>query len=844
MITLHKYHQRIILELLETLSETTDEAKRMSSANLLADCQDGAIEIGNLIEQLEGEGHVTIRLLEEYCELLYHASQELTDGVNRSKIFKKLNRQLISITNSVKNDIKVKLEMVFFPYKASMFDAFESIWLAAKDDPDCETYIVPIPFYDKNPDGTLGQVYYEGDLYPDDVPVIDYKSYDVEERHPDVIFIHNPYDNGNYVTTVHPDFYAEKLCKLTDKLVYCPYYVANDKIDESFTVLPGTIYAHKTIVQSEIIRKEYIRCYKAFEKENHCVGRFGKAEDKFVALGSPKYDAMINKKRSDFVVPAKWRDLALKPDGSLKKIILYNTSISGLLNGDEGILHKLRYVFASFKENEEVVLLWRPHPLSVSTCKSMRPRLLREYLEIVDDYRREGFGIYDDSPDLHRAMALSDAYYGDWSSLTFMYGVTGKPVMIQYLAYRGECRKIQFNDFTTDGDGNIWGFARKSDGLYRLDFNENKAKFITRSGLTPQNKGVEIERGFRFRRIHIVNDYVICLPVFLNTIFIYNQATGEKIIKELDTDYHLANEIDNRFGIHYSVEFNEKIYCFGYYVKAIVVIDTNDFNVEYDTKLFDCIGQLTATGITMKYPLFMSECSLDGKVTMIMKDCEHLIRYSLVTQEIDFIASDLIVGQSLLASFDGDGFWLLQKEKICKWNYQSNEMDDYYLEMDGIDFSKPAFYSNITDCGEYLLILPSLGDAIIKFDKTRGRFSKYEDLPIPEGEKWKYSFASKYIEDKVFIFAVFNHTIYEIDKLSGSMTAHEFSVDIEGDQRYFADFFEKSDDIIYEWNVGDIANFFAASIHGINEKRKEKFLDYTINKDGTAGKAIYDLVLK
>ena len=36
---------------------------------LLEDCQNGGITIGTLIEETEGEGHPTVSLLEEYCEL-------------------------------------------------------------------------------------------------------------------------------------------------------------------------------------------------------------------------------------------------------------------------------------------------------------------------------------------------------------------------------------------------------------------------------------------------------------------------------------------------------------------------------------------------------------------------------------------------------------------------------------------------------------------------------------------------------------------------------------------------------------------------------------------------------
>ena len=78
-----------------------------------------------------------------------------------------------------------------------------------------------------------------------------------------------------------------------------------------------------------------------------------------------------------------------------------------------------------------MALLWRPHPLIKATVESMRPQLWTEYDKLVRKYREEGWGIYDDSSDVDRAIVLSDAYYGDASSVVQMYQQTGKPIMMQ-----------------------------------------------------------------------------------------------------------------------------------------------------------------------------------------------------------------------------------------------------------------------------------------------------------------------------------------------------------------------------------------------------------------------------
>ncbi|MBD5458807.1 MAG: hypothetical protein HDR27_09585 [Lachnospiraceae bacterium] len=181
---------------------------KQSALQLLEDCQGGGISLGTLIESTEGEGHPTVALLDEYCELVYKFYEELADGkeTNANKIYKPLRQKLVKISNSLKNDVKVRVEAVFLPYNASMWDSLESVWRAAEADPDCDAYVIPIPYFDKNPDGSFGQVHYEADQFPAYVPITSYDAFDFGVHQPDMIFIHNPYDNINYVTSVHPFF--------------------------------------------------------------------------------------------------------------------------------------------------------------------------------------------------------------------------------------------------------------------------------------------------------------------------------------------------------------------------------------------------------------------------------------------------------------------------------------------------------------------------------------------------------------------------------------------------------------------------------------------------------------
>lgn len=449
---MRKQQKQEILGILKTLHAAHEAIKKAvekgnipEAQGMLAECQQAAVTVGTNIEQSEGEGHIAVSCLEEYCETVFRTYEELgKGGYSSSKTYRVLHRQIVKTENIVKNDIYVRKEVVFFPYKASMWDSLESVYLEAKANPECDAYCVPIPYFDLNPDHSFGAMHYEGGEYPKDIEIVDWQTYDFEERMPDEIYIHNAYDNCNLVTSVHPRFYSSNLKKYTDMLVYIPYFILreiepdNQKAVDSmkhFIWMPGVIYADKVIVQSEKMKQIYVNEYLKAARESglkgeHLDRRY--LEQKISGTGSPKLDRVQRIKKENLEIPQDWHTIIRKADGTHKKIIFYNTSITALLKHEDLMLEKMERVFEIFKEhNDEVALLWRPHPLIPSTIRAMRPYLWEEYSLLVEKYRQEGWGIYDDSTDIDRAVILCDAYYGDVSSVVQLCKVREMPVMIQ-----------------------------------------------------------------------------------------------------------------------------------------------------------------------------------------------------------------------------------------------------------------------------------------------------------------------------------------------------------------------------------------------------------------------------
>lgn len=443
---MNKYQKNQLDALIDILKQAHESIEKMirsgdkqSAAMVLENCQNAAISMGQTIDEVEGEGTNTVKRLEEYCELVYSLHEELFSDANimAATVVTKLDKSHRKILTAYNSEIHALKLAVFLPYKASMWDSLESVWRQYDADPEWEAVVMPIPYFDRNPDGSFKEYHYEGLLYPEDVPIIYYKDFNLEEQHPDVIYIHNPYDGTNFVTSVHPDYYSAELKKYTDKLVYIPYFVLSEPNPNDKKSIEGMAHFARTsaaynvdeiIVQSENMRLCYIEALvqKTGEHTRESWSR------KIKGTGSPKFERIANTDKSTLSIPQEWKDKIYRADGSAKKVILYNTSVGALLRESELMIDKISDVLSFFRKNhDDVALLWRPHPLMEATLSSMRPDLWDAYNAIVTKYKEDNFGIYDDTADLDRAIALSDAYYGDVSSVVQLCQSVKKPIMIQ-----------------------------------------------------------------------------------------------------------------------------------------------------------------------------------------------------------------------------------------------------------------------------------------------------------------------------------------------------------------------------------------------------------------------------
>lgn len=796
---MERYRKKDMLQTVDTLLRANDviiktvRSNSQGVAEALVQCQESAIALGTYIDTLDEKYTSLVHVLEDYCENIYQMSENLSDENLCRKVSKKIQKQLTGLQNSIKYDLpEDRKEVVFLPYKASMWDSLESVWKAADADENTDAYVIPIPYFDKNPDGTFREEHCEGDQYPAYVPVTRYDEYDLKTRRPDVIYIHNPYDECNHVTSVHPYFYSKNLRNFTDRLVYIPYFILGEiepdnqaAIDgmKHFCFLPGTIYAHQVIVQSENMRQIYINEYIKAAKEmglpgEHVDRKF--LEKKFLGTGSPKIDKVLNTRKEDLEIPAEWLKIIEKPDGSWKKIVFYNTSVSALLQHGEKMLRKMESVFEIFKVNrDEVALLWRPHPLIQATIESMRPRMWEGYQEIRDRYVEEGWGIYDDSADLDRAVVLSDAYYGDGSSVVGLCREKGMPVMVQDVEYHQS--EITFFPCSIDGtwqeDNEVWFVGNEDNMLWRMNIVTNKIQYI--AALPTKN----IDGAFRMNtRCIKEGNHIFCLPDRSDRIVIYDIITKKAESCMIDIGENRTHMIDigeSRIGIYNAWKCENKIWCVSYFLQSILEIDI-------DNKCVDGI-----------YPVFEEEKTLIGYEAAMQQGCIYCVsrntkkisKFNIMSKSVKYYSLQINDEGFNTIAADENAFYLTgYKKAVYVWNEEKNSVvpietfpSQYnVLNEEGLEvncYEKPIFYRSVA-MKSYILFLPwnfpeASSNGIIAYRKFDQRL-----ILIDGGDERGslFSLCYKKSGDVAGVYYSSGNCILEVDKNCCSKCVKQFDI--------------------------------------------------------------------
>ena len=403
----------------------------------LSELQNNIVSFGTLTESIKGEDCNTVKLLEQYLEVIYKVAkyvQKFDEGISYeasaeskyAECDEEVKDTFASISDAIDSEIVNRRSVLFLPVKAKHFSSMRMAYEMETATPDTDVYVMPLPYYYKEYDGSFKDEMHidTEEFIKANIPVTDYSRFDLSLLCPEKIYINSAYDEYNMAVSVDTRFYARNVKKYTEKLIYIPYFklMEFDRANypcwynmQYYCTVPGVVMADKVYVQSENTRKVYI------DKLNEWVG-----DEKYTEIWEQKidvYEESCEEHSED----------ELRDAGSKKTIVWFVSAGSLAEFGDKYIEKAYRNldVFALSKDKLKVLL--NSEPFLDEMIKNYSDELYKKWTGFIDEVNRSGIGevvsqVEEKSVDV---LLKATAYYGDPSYICKDFILMKKPVMLQ-----------------------------------------------------------------------------------------------------------------------------------------------------------------------------------------------------------------------------------------------------------------------------------------------------------------------------------------------------------------------------------------------------------------------------
>ncbi len=737
----------LITTIREAITELTKSEKNVS-LQILADCQDGIFAIHDLLQNSGNENSMLSQKLEELIKLIYDIYENLlkTDILQTSDVVvNKLSNKVEEINELISYRIQGKsYEIVFLPYKASMWDCFDSIYKEVVQDPKYNVVVLPVPYYTLDSNGNKIELVYEGNQLPEYVEITDYQEYDIKGNNPDAIFIHNPYDGFNKVTRMLEKYYSGELRKYTEYLVYIPYFVSDGNRGGDYLYsLPAIKNSWKTIVQSKEVRNAYLRYANP---------------DKVVAIGSPKFDMVMSNNMS-ISMQESWKE---KIEG--KKVYLYNTNLSSILDESISLIDRIEKVIDVFRKNKESVLLWRPHPLNMETARTFHSMYFDKYISLVNEFRLMENGIYDDTSDIARAIILSDAYIGDEaSSVVPVYKATQKPMLL--ISNNTMDEKIFLKHLSATAatiyKDEIWLFSDELCSIFTVSLSSGETKLF--SFIQDKNNG----RYPLFTDMIIHNEKLYLIPCCASRLCVIDLVNRKNhyidINKERDNSYSVALKGD----IIYLLP--------AYYSSEMICIDTATEKVQkYNYPLQTILPPEASENM----PAFKGVYPIENRFWQALTIAPVIMNFNLELQNFNIYEVKSTNKSFFGITFDGEDFWLLPKygETIVQWSPKLEQVVQEIAIPDWFQWKDMGTFIDLIYFEGAVWLVPYLADKIIKINAATGEV-KGIDYRI-KGFQLDYEGANPFlkyqvVDSKLYLYPDKSNMLIWIDMITEDLGGFE-----------------------------------------------------------------------
>lgn len=760
-----------------------------------AQLQGCAVRAGTVLEGEEGHREA-VHELEQYCESVYQSvvNSNSQGGLERKALLDRVRRYILSLEAD-------KNKIVFMPYKSCMWDAMESIYDAAcREADDWEVKVHPLPY--KYKDG--GSVCYEGEYFESLPGYVRYEDYDLEEEKPDIIVIHNPYDQYNQITEVFEEYFSAELRKHTRRLVYVPYYINqqnNEKVGRM--ILPGIKNATDIFVQSEEIRKQYLHWNP------------GK---NVYAVGSPKIDRIVNGGND----PCNDR-----------RTFFLNTHLIPILEEPERFLERTEKLLLYFRERPEISLIWRPHPMSLHTFEKQEnrdayQRILR-WCEDIDNI------ILDQSEDFIGSLIKADAYIGDRSSLMVLFGMKGKPMYIYELEKKGKARLECLDACVCDG--RIWILGLQTQMVFSA--NLSCGDIVSEYALQERGNGEYDYNDYeeRFHYLRKRGDDLFLFPGEGQNLLIVHCATDkmEKI------SLMVGREANASYRTQDIVEFEGIFYIFpGYFDNPLLRFDGKE--------ICECKGWIEAMrelagrdfGEITESVVFD-----EGKAWIMLEKTNRLVCTSLEDLAIEYY--DIPVEGYFIDVMQKQGrlFWMAPsgKGKIIVWSAENGIEREYDRFPQELKFPQTYAFTKIVCFKDSVWFLPRNANGILIVDVEKGDMEMIdlpEDFFMGEAGDGMPNFCACIVSENQMLLPACDGRYHLIVDIQERKIVRQISAELSQD--YFAERY-KGKNVWLQKEFCPLDGFIKETLENyhLSEKEKEYFLKGIMNP-GSCGEKIWERI--
>lgn len=240
--------------------------------------------------------------------------------------------------------------------------------------------------------------------------IINEDEYDMASDNPDFVLYLKPYD-GPF--NINNKFNHNPVMSTGARIIYISYGMETTRTFLNYNFqLPLLYHAWKHIAYGPIVKK--------------CAAKYGyKGGENVVVWGHPKADGISNSELHKNDIPKEWIE---KING--RKAFLWNTHHTILAGGMSTWLQHGKAVLDYFREHDDVVLLWRPHPLLFGSLVNNGYMTEDELDAFTEEVTSHNNIILDTSEDYRPAFWASDAAITDGTGFFGEYIYTDKPMIV------------------------------------------------------------------------------------------------------------------------------------------------------------------------------------------------------------------------------------------------------------------------------------------------------------------------------------------------------------------------------------------------------------------------------